>query len=162
MIEHTTFPQARSAPRSEPWVWILLALLTDDDGCLLWPGRVSAGAGYPRIGAAALHRFVAEFARGPAPPGTEASHTCGIKRCCSWHHIKWETPAANAARKVAHGTVVRGEAHGRHKLSEADVHAIRARYRAGGISLAALAAEYGVGTSTIHHVVAGRNWAWLV
>lgn len=55
----------------------------------------------------------------------------------------------------------RGEAHGRAKLTEADVLAIRARYvwqdRNNGAR--ALSRRYGVSKTTIARIVAGEYWA---
>lgn len=55
----------------------------------------------------------------------------------------------------------RGEAHYRAKLTEDQVRAIRAEHAAGA-SYLALAARYGVGKTTIGHILAGRSWKHLL
>lgn len=57
-----------------------------------------------------------------------------------------------------HSVVVSGEGNGRAKLNWNQVRAIRVRHAAGGISLAALAAEYGVTPTTISCIVRGEIW----
>jgi hypothetical protein len=52
----------------------------------------------------------------------------------------------------------RGEKNGRAKLTRENVLEIRARYSLGKVTLGQLAAEYGIGTSTVHDVVKGRRW----
>jgi hypothetical protein len=54
--------------------------------------------------------------------------------------------------------VSRGQANGNSKLTEAKVIDIRTRYAAGGITLAALAAEFGVSFGLISHIVNRKTW----
>lgn len=54
--------------------------------------------------------------------------------------------------------VARGEKHGNAKLTWEIVRAIRARYAAGGVTQNQIAAEIGVCTSLISHVVTRRLW----
>ena len=56
------------------------------------------------------------------------------------------------------GTVKRGEKHGRAKITEADVRAIRADTRAKAV----IAAEYGVAPATIYAIHNRTNWAHVV
>jgi predicted DNA-binding protein (UPF0251 family) len=54
--------------------------------------------------------------------------------------------------------VKRGEQLTQSKLTEDDVRAIRVRFAAGGVSQAALAAEYGINQGTIWPLLRGRTW----
>jgi hypothetical protein len=45
-----------------------------------------------------------------------------------------------------------------HKLARSDVASIRERYAAGGVSMRALAAEYGVRQSTVWKILTGKSW----
>ena len=54
-----------------------------------------------------------------------------------------------------------GEKNGRAKLTAEDVRAIRVTV-AQGTSLTALSRQYGVGRTTIGHIVRRESWAWLV
>lgn len=51
-----------------------------------------------------------------------------------------------------------GEANGNRKLSAKQVKEIRHRYAAGGVTIVALGAEYGVGKSQIYNIVSGAQW----
>lgn len=52
----------------------------------------------------------------------------------------------------------RGEAHYAAKLQARQVDEIRRRYTAGGVSQAALAAEFGVTQTTVSRIVIGKGW----
>lgn len=52
----------------------------------------------------------------------------------------------------------RGQRHGRAKLSERDVLAIRARYSAGDATQEGLAAEYGVSHVAIGFIIRRKTW----
>lgn len=61
---------------------------------------------------------------------------------------------------------VRGERHGMHVLTEADVKDIRRRYVPGTNprdrgNVSSLAAEYGVNTTTVWRAARGRTWKHL-
>ena len=52
----------------------------------------------------------------------------------------------------------RGEKNAAAKLTEADVVAIRAAWDAGGVTLAALGARYGVAKGTINFIAKRKTW----
>jgi hypothetical protein len=54
--------------------------------------------------------------------------------------------------------VSRGQVNGRAKLTDAKVIDIRARYAAGGITMQALAIEFGVSLGLISHIITRRTW----
>lgn len=54
--------------------------------------------------------------------------------------------------------VNRGQVNGRAKLTDAKVIDIRTRYAAGGVTLASLAAEFGVSFGLISHIVNRKTW----
>jgi DNA-binding MarR family transcriptional regulator len=54
--------------------------------------------------------------------------------------------------------VRRGEAHSRAKLSVDEVVAMRARYRQGGVSQAALAKQYGISSQQVSKILRGERW----
>ncbi len=56
---------------------------------------------------------------------------------------QWKYPVGGAARA---------------KLTKHNAQAIRAAYTQGGTTVRKLAAQYGVGKSTIHHVLKGESW----
>jgi hypothetical protein len=56
----------------------------------------------------------------------------------------------------------RGERNGRSKLTEDEVRAIRACYRAGGVTMRALGARYGVSKTVVQHIMSGRLWSHVL
>lgn len=135
-----------------------------NSGCWLWLGswdsRPGKGYGYffleKLMGA---HRASWMLFRGPIPEGQEACHKCDNPACVNPDHLFLGTRKENVHDSIRKGRHVggpkfsafmmpialRGEAHGRARLTNADVLAIRqspAKQRD-------LAAKYGVSQSTI-------------
>jgi DNA-binding transcriptional regulator YiaG len=138
------------------------------DECLLWPfGTNSYGYGQVRFNGsqAPAHRVVCELAHGPFPtPEHHAAHDnngamCASRSCVNPKHLRWATALENEADKAKHGGIVRGERHGRAKLTERDVQEIR--QMKGALSTAELAARYSVSVRTIRNVHSGKKWGWL-
>lgn len=119
--------------------------------------------GYPRftryVGAGHwtqhfVHVAVCKTFHGPRPPGHEVAHGNGIQLDCSAANLSWKTPRENEADKIAHGTRMQGEGHHQHKLTEADVRAIRTSSETN----TALGKQYGVARVTIAYARAGKTW----
>lgn len=51
-----------------------------------------------------IHRLVLEAFVGPCPSGMEACHDNGIRDDNRPSNLRWDTPRANAADRIAHGT----------------------------------------------------------
>lgn len=142
-----------------------VVLSYDRDECLPWPFS-NNGVGYGTLwidGASVYaHRLVCENTHGAPPtPSHFALHTCGNGHlgCVNPKHIRWGLPAENTADARDHGTIARGETHGRAKLSEADVLQIRAMK--GEWSNAEIAQRFGVSTSLISLIHTRQRWAHL-
>ena len=81
----------------------------------------------------------------------------GVSRCAisnaawglSFAHVPWDGPPR---WKFPVGGAARA------KLTKHNAQAIRAAYRQGGTTVRKLAEQYGVGKSTIHHVLQGESW----
>lgn len=109
-----------------------------------------------------VHLLVLTAFKGPRPPRMQAAHENGDLSDNSAANLSWKTPVDNNADKRRHGTLQHGERCYNAKLTEADVRAIRARYKRysrGPDSLPGLAAEFGVSAATVKSVVARKAWA---
>lgn len=104
-----------------------------------------------------VHVLVCEAFHGARPVGMEVAHENGVPADNRAANVTWKTRPENHADMKRHGTSQRGERHGLHRLSEADVLAIRAA-AARGCSQRSLAALYGVTQPTIGHVVRRKTW----
>ena len=111
---------------------------------------------------ARVHRLVLEAFVGPCPDGMEACHNDGCKTHNYTDNLRWDTRVNNHADKAKHGTLAKGEKHGRCRLEEHDVHAIRELADMGyGCTRIKRRLRLNVGESTIGSILNGRNWAWL-
>lgn len=159
-------PAAGRTMEGAPLAFLESTLSTQMEDCVRWPyGRGPDGQGRvwikgrPREAA----RVVCERAQGAPPtPQHEAAHSCGKghEGCINPRHIRWATHIDNEADKLIHGTLPQGQRHGKAKLTEQVVIEVRRR-AATGLSLAALAREYGVSRQAIADVIRRRSWGWL-
>jgi hypothetical protein len=132
---------------------------------VLWPFGLN-GDGYARIQEVGTrrtrraHQVVLEIA-GFARPSLdhEVRHLCGVRACVNLIHLRWGTKSENQRDRFrVHGDHQRGERNAHHKLTAADVTAIRSRYSAGERA-SALAVEFGCSPSNISMITTGRTWA---
>lgn len=108
----------------------------------------------------AMHVLVLEAFSGKCPYGMQARHLDGYNQNNRPDNLKWGTKVEDAADKKRHGTVPRGETHGRAKLTESVIR--RAQMQRGtGLTLKAVAALSGVSVATIHAALSGTTWAHL-
>lgn len=137
----------------------------EGSGCLTWPySRTTAGYGRLLYKGKYHHasRLACEVENGPAPTDRhEAAHSCGKGHlgCVARKHMRWATPTENQADKLKHGTMTRGEKHGNAKLTEEDVHEIRAMK--GKLYQREIAEIYGVSPHLIGLIHRGERWGWL-
>lgn len=135
-----------------------------DGNCVNWPyGTNGEGYGILKIAGTRqyAHRLVCERRHGPPPPDHQAAHSCGNGHlgCVAPWHLSWKTRAGNTADSIAHGVIARGSRHGRAKLSEQDVLAIR-RQRLTD-TRAVVAARFGVSPGAIGKIDRREKWGWL-
>ncbi len=149
----------RPVPNIEDRFWTFVDKRAD---CWLWTGACS-GDGY---GAFTLrhhvmisaHRFAYQIQIGPIPDGEHVLHRCDIKVCVRGEHLFLGNSRINSDDKVAKLRHSYGSSHGRAKLVEADIIAIRREYAAGDISQTTLARYYGVNQTIISDIVRHVTW----
>lgn len=149
----------------------------DPDECWEWRGwRDDGGYGCISVRGRRVrsHRVVWELTDGPIPAGLCVCHTCDNPPCVNPAHLWLGTNADNVADKMAkgrHGTgrglahgrytkperTPRGEGHGRAKVTDVQVRAMRERHEAGATQIA-LDHEYGISSGVVNKIVNRKLW----
>ncbi len=152
----------------------LWAKVDKSGDCWLWTGhRNHDGYGRMLISKRPLrmiftHRLAWESTYGAVPDDLRVLHRCDNPPCCNPAHLFIGSQPENIADMHAKGRyrkagTVSGKAgRGVLKLQAADVRSIRAQYAAGGISMKALGAEFGVCAEMVHRIVRGTAWQQIV
>jgi hypothetical protein len=127
-------------------------------GCWIWRSTSSRnGYGMLRYGGEYVGAHRAYFAHyvAPIPAGRVVMHVCDQPACVNPDHLVLGTVEANMVDKRLKGraNTLHGEANGWAKFSSADVLRIFEQ-RAAGVTMKSLAAEYGVTSTAISHVIA--------
>ena len=109
-----------------------------------------------------VHRLVMATFIGPSPIGKEVNHKDGDKANNHLKNLEYVTRSENVVHAINMGLChnVRGEAHGRAKLAEEDVHEIR-RLLAKGITQASIAAQFNISRGAINDIARGATWSYL-
>lgn len=157
---HTRYVLGRPA-RQKTQKFFEAALESDTHECVIWPFSTDKD-GYAKMrydGASSIvSRLVCEFVHGIAPSDShQAAHACATPSCINPKHLRWATPAENAADKTGQGTNQIGEKNSCAKLTEADVRSIRSLAER-GCSGRKIAAQFGINKSTAWQIVARKKW----
>lgn len=137
--------------------------------CWMWTGcKDSGGYGMIRTGSVKdgtrtmtkATRMSWEIQYGPIPEGMHVLHRCDTPSCVHPDHLFLGTHTDNMRDRKAkgRGNHRRGSIHGRAKLTEADVLAIREKYASLDWTQMDLAAEYGVSQPMIGYIVRRTTW----
>lgn len=139
--------------------------------CWVWTGGLS-GNGYgafavthdQQIGA---HRFAYWLAHGVL--ATVTRHECDREICVRDAHLIDGTPKDNVRDRDSRGRGkhwpttperrARGDRHGRAKVTEADVRAIRLAYANGEASQSQIGARYGITQAVVGRIINRKSWA---
>lgn len=110
------------------------------------------------------HRLAWELTHGKIPQGQLACHKCDQPSCCNPSHLFLGSSADNVADMDAKGrrvaTAMKGERHGRAKLTDDDVRNIRRI--AGHESRRSTSIRFGVTEKTIGSIQRGDTWRHVV
>jgi hypothetical protein len=152
--------RVRSLPRIIRFVRAGKPSSMSKPGVLMRPGIV---LGYLQVSLTGrkqrkVHHLVLNAFVGPCPPGMEARHLDGVRDNPRLDNLCWGTKLENAADRKTHGSQCLGESHGRAKVTEADVTAIRKRYAEGGIRQVDLGDQYGICQTKISAIVRREHW----
>lgn len=108
-----------------------------------------------------VHRYVAKAFVSNPYGYSEVNHIDGNKENNNADNLEWCTRQENVIHSYRTGLVApgirSGEKNGRHKLTQAQADEIR-KLSAEGVSKYRLAKKYGVGWTTVQHVVLGDTW----
>lgn len=100
-----------------------------------------------------VNRLVCSAFYGPQPETVLACHRDGDLTNNRDGNLRWDTPAANQADRLIHGTALRGEAVATAILTEAEVIAIRASRTFGTLQ------GVSVSRTQYHRIKRGEAWA---
>lgn len=136
----------------------------DPDGCWLWRGGTTR-SGYGRLRAngrsTGAHRLSYEWFVGPIPEGYFVCHRCDVPECVNPEHLFLGSPLDNTRDMDAKGrrrvAPRAGTRNHNARLTEQIVRVARERHVA-GVSLHALAREYGVSVQAIWLAVRRTTW----
>jgi hypothetical protein len=140
------------------------AAVQKTESCWLWTGK-KCPDGYGNMvhqrKVWGTHRVSWLLHNGAIPDGMCVLHRCDNPPCVNPAHLFLGTHRENIADCVAKGrnstAGFRGERHHRARVGVADVIEIR-RLATTGVSLNAVARQYGVTDSSIRHIVHRRSW----
>ena len=126
--------------------------------CWLWTASKARGYGQFCVNGRmeGAHRISASLA-GLDIEGLCVCHHCDNPTCVNPAHLFTGTPADNNRDRDSKGRQTKGEAHGPHKLTAAEVLEIRA-LNASGVSGAELARQFGVAKETIYDIINRVTW----
>lgn len=145
----------------------------EPDECWEWQaGKCPFGYGFffDGVGDRRAHRYSWVLQNGPIEGGLFVLHRCDNPPCVNPRHLFLGTHQDNSDDKMAKGrgghpsgdltppeTRARGERHGRARITSADAAEIRGLYR-DGATPTSLSKRYGLGRSTINHILKGHTW----
>ena len=139
--------------------------------CWLWSGS-NMPKGYGRLRVFKngkwthdyAHRVSWELAHGPIPDGMEVLHKCDTPACIRPSHLFLGTQIDNIAdavkKKRNRYKASPGTLNGNAKLTEEDVHEIRAR-RAVGEMGKYIAADFGISKIMVYYIANFKAWKCL-
>lgn len=137
-----------------------------DSGCWEWNGArnhhgygiYGTRIGDRKTGERLAHRLAYMAWNGDIEEGQHVRHRCDNPPCINPDHLELGTHADNMNDAKQRGRTARGESHGRAKLTERDVLAVR-EASASGESYRSIGARYGVNKYTVGKIVRQQKWS---
>lgn len=137
-------------------------------GCWLWTGATHE-FGYGQFRSRTsntphkAHRAAWEYVVGPIPPGMSVLHRCDVPPCVNPAHLFLGTQMDNIHDMISKGrrragNPVRGDAHPRAKLTNAQAAEVRRLVNA-GVPRAEVAKRFDIAQSTLQGIVSGKTYA---
>lgn len=121
--------------------------------------KVNLCNGAGRVTTRFVHHLVLESFVGPRPHGCEACHFPDPDVTNNRpDNLRWDTPKANSADKVLHGTMLMGERSPVAKLTEDIVRQLLTEFPPDSPIAEDAGQRYGVTATTIRSVVRRRTW----
>lgn len=135
--------------------WSHIDKTTSPNGCWVWSGQTHKGYGRIKVNGkkCLAHRVAWELINGEIPDNMCVCHKCDNPPCCNPAHLFLGTKADNNRDKTEKGRAAKGENFKMAKLTDAQVHELRARYAEGGITQRSLAMEYGICVTYVSDIV---------
>lgn len=149
-------------PHGEPLECFYKALKIQTDDCIEWLYGKSRGYGNVTYKGKStkVHRLALLLTVGPPtenkPNALHVPDICHNRACFNPRHLYWGSQKENMDDKIIDGTNKHaiGEDHGRAKLTEKQVLAIRADVRTQKV----IAQEYGINKGTVGHIKNRKRW----
>lgn len=147
--------------------WLKVDKSDGPDSCWPWLARLDKdGYGHFRLYRYGEHsersnRMAWRLTKGPIPAGLVVMHTCDNRACCNPRHLLLGTPLENNTDKILKGRQIRGEQIGNSRLTEQDVHHIRALLTQGQTN-EQVAQAVGISAGTVSQIRLGRTWRHVV
>lgn len=159
---------ARKYPTLLERFWSRIDKPADPNACWTWTGGKTGGYGTltEKVGGKKTchytHRLSFQIHCGEIPARMNVCHHCDNPSCVNPSHLFLGTHEENMHDKgrKKRGRAPKGAAHGKAKLTDADVIEIRRR-RANGETAVALGREFNVTNTAIYYVV-HKGWKHIV
>jgi hypothetical protein len=139
----------------------LLTGWTEQDGpldtpCWIWNGSKNHG-GYGLVSHFRAHRISYEIVNGGIPDELLIRHMCHVRACVNPAHLRTGTHAENYEDSRIAGRISWGAKAPNARLTDAQVHEIRALRDAGALQKD-LAKQFAVSASCISMILRGARW----
>lgn len=137
-----------------------------EDDCWLWKGAIGNRGGYGSLnyeGRSLQAHRVSYHLTCDDPGELYVLHKCDTPLCCNPKHLFLGTQLDNMRDMIRKGRKrqVKGEEHGRHKLTEWQVLELRREAAQEGVTKVSLANKYGISAPTVGDIVRHKLWKWL-